>query len=199
LPGEARSGRVKLSFGAAEVKVAGGSTGFYDLKSTSNLPEPPMARYSLEGDVAMVRLWQPGVDRLVSGGISEWDVKLTERLPLSLEVSGGASDLDMDLSRVTVRDLDVRVGASDVSLRLGRREPQVKVSVSAGASSVGLEVPRGAGVRVESKGVFTGDNLVEQGFLRQDGYYVTPGYDKAAVHIAISLSSAAGDLNVDFY
>ena len=106
---------------------------------------------------------------------NNWDVTLTERLPLKLTIDAGASDIDADLTNAEVTDLDVKAGASRTMITLGGRSQTVNASIDSGASSTTIRVPRDSGVELTFDGGlssrnFEGLNEVEEGLYRSNDF-----------------------------
>lgn len=111
-------------------------------------------------------------------------LELSERTPLALQIDTGASSLSGDLSRVPLKTLTIKAGASSIDLKLGAQLTKQEVIVDAGASRLELDVPRGAGVRIETDSGFSGTDF-EAVEKISDGIYESTGFSSAEKQIAI--------------
>lgn len=197
---ELAEARFKLSFGGARVEAHPLPDGalLYRLAWRAAGGAPVLTRTTWEGGRADVRFYQehrfPG-----TGRGSRWELALPLEVPLTLEVEGGAGDLDLDLAELRLRSLSLELGAGDVELRLGRREPRQKLRLSAGAGQVTVRVPRGAGVRIVSRGLLLDSNLRGEGFRKVDGAYVNEAWERAQTRIELEVAAGVGALTVGTY
>lgn len=123
-------------------------------------------------------------------GIGEnMKIWLNPKVVWELDLDMGASKLNADLSGLSVSRLDINSGASDIDIELGNRFKHSVVSVTAGASSVRISIPRDAGVKVILDSSLTSTNLKELDFVERDGVYLSPGYSYAVNTVDIEFSS----------
>jgi hypothetical protein len=119
-------------------------------------------------------------------------VELTAKLPVSLHVETGATTIVGDLSAVQLRSLTVKAGASTIDFRLGTAQAKQDISVDAGASRVVFEVPKGAGVRIETDNGLSSTEFADTVKV-SDGVYESAGFATAekqiTIHAKIGVSS----------
>lgn len=136
--------------------------------------------------------WWPG------NWSSDWDVTLSERLPLKLTVDAGASSIDADLSQVKLTDLVVDSGASTATITLGNRVRTTNVTLDAGASTSTLRIPKSSGIKATFDGGLSSRNIVgleEQ----QDGTFQTKDFDKATHKVIIEVEGGLSSFTLKRY
>lgn len=136
--------------------------------------------------------WWPG------NWSSDWDVTLTESLPLKLTIDAGASSIDADLSRVKLSELVVDSGASTSTITLGNRLRNTNVTLDAGASTTTLRVPKSSGVKVTFDAGLSSRNIVgleEQG----DGTFQTKDFGNASHQVLVEVEGGLSSFTLKRY
>ncbi len=134
----ASEGHVWIHFGAGTLATHVAATGqLVDGSFTGGVVDRLRGpgRLDLEQDT---RYGLPWLDRT-----SDWDVGLTDAVPLDLKVNAGASRAELDLSELRIRSLELQTGASETRVRLPRAAGVTTVQAQAGAASLTIEVPAG--------------------------------------------------------
>lgn len=108
-------------------------------------------------------------------------------------VDTGAINGSFDLSGLRVGNLDFNMGAANVKLVMGSYN--TKLSINAGASKIGIELPGDTGMRIKFDGGLNSDNFHENGWeKRSDGWYYSPGYD--GKEFAVEADGSMGLVNL---
>lgn len=140
LPSSDNPIEVELNVGAAKLNVSGGAKDLVNGTVTYNVPD-----------------WVPEVtfsdDRLVIGQketnitgfpseqlINKWDIQLTNKIPLDININAGAYQGDLELGGMNITNLKINDGASDtkVSFATPNNGTMDKLDYSSGASTVEL-------------------------------------------------------------
>lgn len=152
-----------------------------------------------EGDTRYVKFLTKGSHSWwFGGGRNEIALDLTRSLPVALTIDTGATSVTGDLSQVRLASLNIDTGASSVDLRLGALEKRQDITLDAGASSIVLHIPKGAGVRLESKGGLTKTDF--EGLEKvSDSVYETPGFSDADRQIFIRSDMGASKFEIVRY
>lgn len=198
---------LRLEAGAAEVDLDAG-TSLVSAEMSSDWSEPELA-VDRSGTSADVRIGSGESDRIVwwpGGRGSRIDARLSDEVLWDLDVSLGVSDFTADLSELSVRALTLKPGIADCEVRLGEVPGELEEAeavVQAGISSVSIEVPDGAEVRVESETGLTGHDIGGRLEPAGSGVWETPGYDQAAEDgdgvWLIRIQSGIGSVRIDSY
>ncbi|HID95566.1 MAG TPA: hypothetical protein EYP53_05860, partial [Candidatus Latescibacteria bacterium] len=137
--------RVKVEFGAGEINL-GRTSGELLLDARfENFPEEhrPIVEYAAEKSVGSLRLSMKGEqkDFRWRNLKNKWHVRLTDRIPLALDVDMGANKADLDLTGLRIRELDLDVGASKTRIRFGKPNKEVlkEINIDTGVSKFRAE------------------------------------------------------------
>lgn len=154
---------------------------------------------SREGDTQKVVLSSESQRGMWFGTFqNEWDVVLSERLPMRLTIDAGASSIDADLSQLRLTDVAVKAGASSSVLTLGSKNDTVRVAIDSGASSMTLRVPKDSGVTMNFDG---GLSAREFGDLKEvsKGVYKSDNADTAAKRLIIDADAGLASFRIERY
>jgi hypothetical protein len=132
--------------------------------------------------------WAPGLPG------DRWDVRLSTRIPLRLDIQGGVNASRVDLTGVRLARLDVKMGVGEASLALSEAAPY-DANIDCGVGRLTLEVPTGVQARLR---VNPGLGAVRVGsrFRRDGDEYVTEGYEANAPAIEVDIDGGVGELIV---
>ena len=204
---QARSARVELEVGAAELELgAGAAPGVL----TSGTFEG-CGIDSLEVDVRQaddhrtVRLSTedgPGVFHFECG--SEWVVALSRLVPTSLKLTGGLWDAELDLEDLQITKLDVETGVSDTEVTLPRAAGHMSANFEVGAGNLQIYVPEDVAIRVDLEGGAVSFDMDEDRFgerrrsmgLGVDELYVSPDFATAENRVDIKIRAGASEISV---
>ena len=175
---------LELAVGAGTFVLGGGAGVLIEVRSNHDDIAPRVERF---GPRAKVRLqqhvsWLPFTYR----HSANWEIRLAEDVPTALSVNGGAGDFRFDLTRLRIVDARLSIGAATALIVLPQPLGQVEVRVSAGASTVTIQVPPGVEARVMGSG----------GLMKLEGRPETPGFSAAANRVLVSVSGGASSIRV---
>ncbi|MGB7537599.1 MAG: DUF5668 domain-containing protein [Anaerolineales bacterium] len=123
-----------------------------------------------------------------------WDLALTRRVPLNLDLSLGAGDIVADLTGLKAKSVNVKLGAGHVLLTLPTGS-DVDVEISIGAGAAEIKLPNGAAYRIEcTTGVGNCALPNGSGFWGQN--YTSPEYSSADYKITINVSIGVGEAEI---
>jgi hypothetical protein len=131
-----------------------------------------------------------------SGHRLEWDIRLADSAPVSLDVETGASDTLLDLTKVMVDDLKVSCGASSVQVRMPAGVSQTRARLESGAASLDITVPDGVAARIEVDGGLAGVRVNGSRFPKVDKVYRSPDYDTAARRLDLHVEAGVASVEV---
>lgn len=123
-----------------------------------------------------------------------WDLRLARAVPLELNVSLGAGDADLDLTGLEIGFLQLDMGLGSASVRLpetGRFTARMNGAIG----QLMVTVPPALGLRIEADTGIANLDLPE-GYLEQDGVFVSPNWDSADHQVTLLVSQAIGQVRV---
>ncbi|PLR89074.1 hypothetical protein [Bacillus sp. T33-2] len=83
---------------------------------------------------------------------NDWNLALTDEIPIELQVNSGASDTQLDLQGMQLANLEVKAGVDDIEIDLrgdSKKSFDVKLQMSVGESTIIL--PEDVGVKITSE------------------------------------------------
>lgn len=123
---------------------------------------------------------------------SNWDLQLSNKVPIDLNVNTGASETHLDLQGLQLSDLNVNVGVGDTTIDLsGDWEQDFDVQLSMGVGKSTIILPKDVGVQVKSsKGI---GHSEFRGFISMgDDVYVNEAYENAKIKINVNAELGIG-------
>lgn len=197
----ATSAAVFLRMGAGDLNVSGGANGMLDADFTYNVekwePEVDWAVSDGEGRLE--------VDQSGSGSLNlfdlddvenDWDLKLNDDIPTTLDVELGAGDGSLTLGSMALTELNVETGAGDTTIDLtGDWENDLDATIEAGVGRVTLRVPADTSVRIETD---TGVVDVDNSGLTKDGdVYTNDAYGNGGATLTINVDAGVGEVELE--
>jgi hypothetical protein len=107
-------------------------------------------------------------------------------IPVTLTANVGAGDFTFSLRDVKLASARFNGGASDLTIELPKPSGDVPVTISAGVSSITLEVPPGVDYRVRTTG----------GLNSVSGTDTSVGYATATDRLTILVTSGASSITI---
>jgi hypothetical protein len=137
-------------------------------------------------------IWMPWAP----SGPREWDVHLSDQIPLSLQMKTGASDARLDLTEVQVTALSLETGASSTEVHLPAHTDLTRVNVEGGVASVRIHVPAGVAARIRSDSGLVDFHVDQNRFPRTGAHYQSPDYDEAEHKIDLHVEMGVGSVKI---
>jgi hypothetical protein len=124
-----------------------------------------------------------------------WDLELSKRIPLDLDIDCGAGESLLDLRGLDLRSLTVDMGVGELRADLtGERTRSLDVSVDGGVGEATFELPAAIGVKVEVDGGL--GSVRAPGFAKDGHVYTNEAWGKTAVSITVSVDAGIGSVNL---
>jgi hypothetical protein len=185
--------RLRLSGGAGIFTVHGATLADEAVHATSDRGDLRLRGNTRVGTRADVRIDQVGFEGLRFGPSStaHVDYAIANDIPTSLQLDSGAGEFTIDLTDVKVTDATVNVGAAALRLVLPKPTGDIAVTVSAGASSIVIEVPSGVEARVTTSG-----GLLSTHYDPRFTNGETSGYASAKDRVTVRVSAGATSVTV---
>ncbi|HEY3218590.1 MAG TPA: DUF5668 domain-containing protein [Candidatus Limnocylindria bacterium] len=189
---DAKTLTLRLAAGASRYTVHGADLGTAAVSAQSDRDDLVVRDQSRTGDRLSVRLDQGVNIRFGFAHSTMVDTTVASDLPTSLQIDAGAGDFILDLSNVKLTDARVSVGAAQLRIVAPTPSGDVPITVSAGASSVIIEIPAGVEARVTNSGGLTSTRYDGSRFSGGE----TAGYASAKDRVTIRVTSGAGSVVV---
>lgn len=193
----AQSLRADLEMPAGELRLSGGSSRLLDadFRYAEN-QGTPRVDYSVANGAGDLRIRQEG--RNVRWGPTEndWDLRLSNELPLDLRLQMGAGYGELRLRDIPLTRLSVNMGAGKLRVDLtGERKSDVQAAIHGGVGQAVIRLPKNVGVLVHASG---GIGSIEAGGLkRENGAYVNDAYGKSPATIKLTVEGGIGQISLE--
>jgi predicted membrane protein len=155
-----------------------------------------VVEYSLEGDQGVLVVRQEDSRTPLNGTpTNEWDLLLSDGVPIDLEVVGGAGTLNLDMSGLDLNSLRVEVGAGDTTIDFSEGFDQdVTATVEGGVGEISVRLPSEMGVQV-SADTGIGD-LSSTGLVQSGELYVNDAFGEAPNTLFLEISAGVGEIEL---
>ena len=156
----------------------------------------------MEGSKALVTLRTPS-DSLFEGPWSsnqkgfEWNVGITKRIPLRINLPTGANESLIDLRDTLTNDIHLETGASRTEITLPAAAGMTKVSIDSGVAAVFLHVPQGVAASIQDESGLSGIKIDTHRFIQSGKHYESPDYATAINRVSIRISTGLGSVEID--
>jgi hypothetical protein len=132
-------------------------------------------------------------------GRKEWDVRLTDRIPVILNLDLKSGDARLDLSNLKLTECDLDVNNSETDIKIGEMVEEANLTIRSRSSEISLSIPEGIGLRIVNR-----TNLSSTSFswltLEEKGQgYQTPDYEEAPHKLSVSLEGSLTSLKIRKY
>lgn len=190
---------IVLNVGAGKLNVAEGASEWVEGEIQYNVKElKPKVTYKKSGKTGEIVIEQSNkeLSGINIGNIkNDWDLELSNDVPIDLEVNTGASDTKLNLQGLKLSNLDVSSGVGNVTVDLsGDWKESFDVDLKMGVGQSTIILPVDVGVKIKStKGIGHADF---EGFISKgNGVYVNEAYEKADVKIDVDTDLGIGEAN----
>lgn len=191
----AREMSLKVSHGAGQLRVGAGASSGRALEGecTDNVNvQSHLTGDRLEvrvsGDVVFVPfVWN-------SRGL-DWDLRLTNEVPLSLELELGANQSTVDISGLRVIKFKLQTGASSTDVTLPATGV-VAAEVQMGAAELKMRIPQGMAARIRSKSGLAEINVDLSRFPRVDGGYESTNFGASENRVDLTIEAGVGKVTI---
>jgi len=189
---DAKTMTLRLSAGAGTYDLRGGGSDL--VRADSDHQDLHLRSATRLGDRMDVRIDHGPFGGFWFGprGASHVQVHIANDVSTSLTVDAGAGDFVIDLSDTKITDARVNVGAASLDVVLPRATGDVLVTISAGASSVVIEIPDGVEARITTSGGLTSTRYDNPRISGSE----TSGYATAKDRVNVRITAGASSVVV---
>ena len=189
---------VTLKMGAGDLRVNDGAQKLVRGDFSYNVPSwKPRVRYSREGKRGTLTIEQPGDVHTTAFGNTRyrWDLQLSNKVPLDMEVHFGAGQAKLDLGSLMLRGLDVNMGVGKIDLDLrGKLQHSYDVNIHGGIGEATVHLPADAGIYAEAHGGI--GSIDVRGLRHENGHWVSESYEHAENKIHIEVQGGIGAIKL---
>jgi Domain of unknown function (DUF5668)/Cell wall-active antibiotics response 4TMS YvqF len=196
-----KEAKLTIEGGVAGIDIDGTTGKLFEADTKSTFSDFSVSK-TVENGVANIRFSMNSKDKETNIHLSdenknEAKIKLNPSLAWDMDYKFGVSGADLDLSPFNVKNINIKTGVSGVDMKLGDKATDTNVDIDAGIAGITIKVPENVGVRIKSDSFLSDNNFKD--FTEQNGYHVSPGYDKSNKKITINYHGAFASFDVERY
>lgn len=193
--GNARSVRAEINMGAGELHLGGGSDHLLDATFDFRNTTEPVVQYDVENGEGKLDISQEGSTGFFGRTDNIWNLKLSNEVPLTMEVNVGAGEGNIQLANLNVSKFEVNIGAGRANVDLtGDRKSDLDAQVNGGVGAADIRLPKNVGVIVSATGVI--GSIDTHGLKHEGGQYTNDAYGKSPNTIHLTVNGAIGRINL---
>ena len=189
--------RVDLSMGVGDLRVSEGTQKLMRGDFSYNVPSwKPEVQYRRAGKQGTLRVTQPNNQSVIHGDQKHrWDLQLSNKMPVELDVHFGAGEARLDLGSLQLRGVTVEMGVGQLEMDLrGAVKHSYNVSIHGGIGSATVHVPADAGIWAEAQGGI--GSIHVSGLQKEGGHWISEGYARAENKIRIDVQGGIGEIRL---
>ncbi|HUI42218.1 MAG TPA: toast rack family protein [Terriglobia bacterium] len=196
--GAAKTVEVHIKMGAGELKVDGGATDLLNADFTYNVPRwKPEVQYNVTGDTGRLSIEQPSGGGHMGNTRYEWDLHLSNHVPMEMSVEEGAGRANLNLVGLALSNLKMDLGAGETTIDLdGPWKNNLDATVHGGVGKTTLHLPRDVGVRVEAHSGIGAINA-SGGFIKAGDAFTNSAYGTSPVTLRIDVKGGIGEIDLE--
>jgi hypothetical protein len=193
----AKAVRMTVHVPAGELHIAGGATqlmegDFYQGPSWA----APTVEYTVENGVGELSINQQSANQLMTNSDNVWKLKVSNEVPLELEVDVGAGRGDLNLAKVDLTRLELNIGAGQANVDLtGERGKDLQADIHGGVGEAVIRLPKNVGVVATVHGGLGAVDV--HGLKEEDGQYTNAAYGKAPNTIHLTVEGGIGHIKLE--
>jgi hypothetical protein len=194
--GKAELVRAEITMGAGKIDLSGGAKNLLDGDFRYNVPgAKPEVRYDDSSFRGTLVVRQTGSGVGIGNVVNEWNLRLSEQVPVDLYVKLGAGESHLDVSRLMLRGIEMHVGAGQVEVDLrGDYKKAFDVQIHGGVGEATVRLPSKVGVRATARGGIGG--IDTRNLRKENDAWVNDAWDNAPVRISVDVRGGVGQINL---
>jgi hypothetical protein len=193
----ARAARVVVHMPSGMLSIQGGAEQLMQADfNQGSAWTAPMVDYHVDNGVGTLTIDQQSASQIVGNSDNTWRVKLSDEVPLELEVDVGAGRSDLNLSKVDLTRLQVNVGAGQANVDLtGERSKDLQAQIHGGVGEAIVRLPKDIGVVATVHGGL--GSIDVHGLKEEDGQYVNAAYGKSPNTLRLTVEGGIGHIRLE--
>lgn len=195
--GAADAVRVQVNMAAGVLAIAGDADSLMDATFRYNVASwKPHIEYRINGSRGELIVDHAG-KRIPVGGtlINEWNLLLSNTVPIDLEIVTGASESNLDFRGLDLAGLRIDIGAGSTEVDLSSAlNHDLEVTINGGVGDLSVKLPSDMGVKVSADSAIGG--LTNSGLKRDGDTYINQAYGSSPHTLFVKVSAGVGSVNL---
>jgi hypothetical protein len=198
--------RIQAKFNLDDVDVSLNNTGNRLFRARSDgWRRVPKVEFDEIGGVAELEI-SPRRNRMPNwiridnwGRSGDWDLYLSDQVPVSLECYGDESDMNLDCRDLLLEKLYVNSEQGDIRIRLGDLKGLIEVKLEGTEADYRISIPDGSNIRISEVGDKLGRFFERKGLVEDGVFYKSAEYDSLAPRIELILPKDLTQFSLDYH
>jgi hypothetical protein len=156
----------------------------------------PAVDYHVDNGFGTLTIDQQSASQFVGHSDNTWRLKLSDSVPLDLEIDVGAGRGDLNLSKIDLTRLQLNVGAGQANVDLtGERSKDLQAQIHGGVGEAIVRLPKNIGVVADVHGGL--GSIDVHGLKEEDGQYVNSAYGKSPNTLRLTVEGGIGHIRLE--
>ena len=193
----AKAARVVVHMPSGMLSIQGGAAQLMDADFSQGAAwAAPNVDYHIENGFGTLTIDQQSASQFVGHSDNTWRLRLSNELPLELEIDLGAGQSDLNLSKIDLTRLQLNVGAGRANVDLsGERSKDLQAQIHGGVGEAVVRLPKNVGVVATAHGGL--GSIDVHGLKEEDGQYVNAAYGKSPNTLRLTVEGGIGHIRLD--
>jgi N-terminal domain of toast_rack, DUF2154 len=195
--GSAKEARVQIRMHTGHLSVAGNAASLMDANFRYNVADwQPHVNYSINSGQGELVVDHQGQATPVRGAqINEWNLLLSNAVPINLNIETGTCDTELDLRGLDLTDLQINLGAGTTDVDLSSAlDHDLRAEINGGLGDLSVKLPGEMGVQVSADTKIGG--LTSSGLVKDGDVYVNDVYGSSPHTLYLVISAGVGSINL---
>jgi hypothetical protein len=156
----------------------------------------PSVDYRVDKGLGTLTIEQQSASQFVGGSDNNWKLKLSDAVPVELEIDVGAGRSDLNLAKIDLTRLQLNVGAGQANVDLtGERSKDLQANIHGGVGEAIVRLPKSVGVVATVHGGLGSVDV--HGLKEEDGEYVNAAYGKSPNTLRLTVEGGIGHIRLE--
>jgi len=156
----------------------------------------PSIDYHVDNGFGTLTIDQQSGSQFVGHSDNTWKLKLSESIPVELEIDVGAGRSDLNLAKIDLTRLQLNVGAGQANVDLtGERSKDLQAQIHGGVGEAVVRLPKSIGVVATVHGGLGSVDV--HGLKEEDGEYVNAAYGKSPNTLRLTVEGGIGHISLE--
>jgi hypothetical protein len=156
----------------------------------------PSIDYHVDKGFGTLTIDQQSGSQFVGNSDNTWKLKLSEAVPVELEIDVGAGRSDLNLAKIDLTRLQLNVGAGQANVDLtGERSKDLQAEIHGGVGEAVVRLPKSVGVVATVHGGLGSVHV--EGLKEEDGEYVNAAYGKSPNTLRLTVEGGIGHIRLE--
>jgi len=193
----AKAARVVVHMPSGQLSIQGGAAGLMDAEFYQGAAwSAPAVDYHVDNGFGTLTIDQQSASQFVGNSENTWKLKLTNEVPLELEIDVGAGRGDLNLSKIDLTRMQLNVGAGQANVDLtGERGKDLQAQIHGGVGEAIVRLPKSIGVVATVHGGL--GSIDVHGLKEEDGQYVNAAYGKSPQTLRLTVEGGIGHIKLE--